>query len=240
MRSTSGNRRGAGTRRVTRTQPVLRPQHVRLEARIEIDGELSATTEWLDEREECSLDVRRVLQDAEAVDEVEDARLEGQMVDVALDDGQTLVGRKVREARVHGAGVVHRDDVGAGAERDFRKSSGAAADVENRSARQILRPPSRLPEEAIAGDAEARLAVELRAAELVPLKAERARVVLGRHEPGDGAGNGVGLTAVGTRQGAGLDLTISACGSRELERAVALGAAQPAKRVGSHARIIRR
>ena len=85
---------------------------------------------------------------------------------------------EILPAGIYRSGVIDGHESRAGGQRHFRKPAGAASDVEGPARAHVARVPSRLPEEPSMADGLPGRAVELCAAELVPLKSEAARVVL--------------------------------------------------------------
>ena len=77
----------------------------------------------LRERNKCRVHVWRVLQDAEAVHEIEAFRRERKVIDVSLNHVETRVRSEVLATRIHGVGIVHGHEPGAGAERDLSEPS---------------------------------------------------------------------------------------------------------------------
>src|SRR5262245_19121031 len=148
------------------------------------------------------------------------------MEDVGLEDQQLRIRAVLAEVDVDRDREVEGDDRRSGRDDDLGEGARPAARLDDRLARQFLRP-ARRPKEAVAVEREAVVPVVERLREALPLLAEAPRVVRGVDEARDRAPDRPRPRALGTAQRPLDDPRLRARRDlRDLERAAALGTSE--------------
>src|SRR5580698_1153230 len=144
---------------------------------VEPDYEQSAWLQIFGERFDGSFTIRRVMENTDAVDDIETFGREGQGEDIGLECDKVTVGQ-IFGGHFSSGAQVNSDDARAPAGCDFGEATHAATDVEDKFAFEIFGPERGLCQEMALGFAEL-IVVELCLLITVPLKTKTGGVVLG-------------------------------------------------------------
>src|SRR5258708_709116 len=169
--------------------------------------------------------IRRMMQHADAVDEVEALGSERESENVSLECHKLAI-RQIACSYFRSGTKVDPHDTGSPAAGDLRESAHAATDIEDKLPLQVFRRKAGFPSEVRLGKMPA-CVIELGPVKVLPLVTEAIGVVLRLHETQEAAYHGKVLSARRTRIGL---VTL-------LQRALATGTAQNVAhlwRQGSH------
>src|ERR1035441_5536239 len=169
---------------------------------VEPDHEQSTGLQIFVERLDGGFAIRRVMENANAVDDVEALGREGQGEDIGLESNEVAVG-KIFGGHFGGGAQVNAHHVRAPAGRNLGKASHAATYVEDQSALQIFGSESGLCQEMALRFADL-IVVELCLLIAVPLETETGGIMLRIHKTRDALQVGISALAGRTRKAAGL------------------------------------
>src|SRR5208282_693675 len=150
---------------------------------IEPDGQHAAGLQVLGEHLNCSLAVRRVMQYANAVNNVKALRSKRKREYIRLESNEVTIGQILRRD-FGGAAEIDAHDTRSPARGYFGKAAHAASHIEHEFARQFLTPKRRLHAEVLLRLANF-IVVELRFLIAMPLKTKTGGIVLGIDKPRD-------------------------------------------------------
>src|SRR4029453_1228295 len=146
--------------------------------------------------------IRRVMQDADGVGEIERALTKWQREDVGLRQMDVAEMADVLVGRINGRGQVYAKDFGPLGRGALSQTAGAEAGVEQAFSLVVVVLPACARRQGLFGLGSLVLRVDLHLSKPVPLMSEALRVRSGRHEARHPARDRIDLRAAGAGQAA--------------------------------------
>lgn len=181
--------------------------------------------------------VGRMLNDADAVDDIKEPVAEGKFEDRSLNDVKIRMRAQIAAAGVHRAAEVQGDDFGAVGKRDLRETSRAATHVQNELSAKILTGPFGDRTEAFLGKMGPVARVELKFGIAIPLMPKGGRIFVRDDKARNAFGNWKDRAASVAEERPFFDFSLPFHAGFHFQSGMAGGTGQSGEQGGFHERL---